>query len=94
VSTGIRFFDHMIELVARHGAFDLELQAAGDLDIDQHHTVEDVEIAWEASLQRWAASRHSSCRLFRDADGRHWAWWLSTSVGAARRSSTPRCGPA
>ena len=45
VSTGIRFFDHMLELVARHGAFDLELNARGDLDVDQHHTVEDVGIA-------------------------------------------------
>src|SRR5438094_3378584 len=44
VSTGIRFFDHMLELFARHGAFDLELDARGDLDVDQHHTVEDVGI--------------------------------------------------
>jgi len=45
VSTGIRFFDHMLELFANHGAFDLELRATGDLDVDQHHTVEDVGIA-------------------------------------------------
>jgi imidazoleglycerol-phosphate dehydratase len=45
VSTGIRFFDHMLELFAHHGAFDLELAATGDLDVDQHHTVEDVGIA-------------------------------------------------
>ena len=45
VQTGIRFLDHMLELVARHGAFDLDLQAAGDLEVDQHHTVEDVGIA-------------------------------------------------
>ena len=45
VSTGIRFFDHMLELLARHGAFDLSIQATGDLDVDQHHTVEDVGIA-------------------------------------------------
>ena len=45
VSTGIRFFDHMLELFAHHGGFDLELQATGDLDVDQHHTVEDVGIA-------------------------------------------------
>ena len=45
VSTGIRFFDHMLELVTRHGGFDLELNANGDLDVDQHHTVEDVGIA-------------------------------------------------
>src|SRR6201986_3219353 len=45
VSTGIRFFDHMLESFARHGGFDLELKCAGDLDVDQHHTVEDVGIA-------------------------------------------------
>ncbi len=45
VATGIRFFDHMLELFARHGGFDLELVANGDLDVDQHHTVEDVGIA-------------------------------------------------
>jgi imidazoleglycerol-phosphate dehydratase len=45
ISTGIRFLDHMLELFARHGAFDLELACKGDLDVDQHHTVEDVGIA-------------------------------------------------
>jgi imidazoleglycerol-phosphate dehydratase len=45
IRTGIRFLDHMLELVARHGAFDLRIAAAGDLDVDQHHTVEDVGIA-------------------------------------------------
>ena len=45
VRTGIRFFDHMLELFARHGGFDLQLDARGDLDVDQHHTVEDVGIA-------------------------------------------------
>jgi len=45
ISTGIRFFDHMLELFAKHGGFDLKLKATGDLDIDQHHTVEDVGIA-------------------------------------------------
>jgi imidazoleglycerol-phosphate dehydratase len=45
VSTGIRFFDHMLELFTRHGAFDLDLKCQGDLDVDQHHTVEDVGIA-------------------------------------------------
>jgi imidazoleglycerol-phosphate dehydratase len=45
VSTGIHFFDHMLELFARHGAFDLKLECQGDLDVDQHHTVEDVGIA-------------------------------------------------
>src|ERR1700743_1884685 len=45
ISTGIRFFDHMLDLVARHGAFDLPINATGDLDVDQHHTVEDTGIA-------------------------------------------------
>jgi imidazoleglycerol-phosphate dehydratase len=45
IATGIRFLDHMLELFARHGAFDLKLKASGDLDVDQHHTVEDVGIA-------------------------------------------------
>ncbi|MGH9374163.1 MAG: imidazoleglycerol-phosphate dehydratase HisB [Vicinamibacterales bacterium] len=45
ISTGIRFFDHMLELFTRHGGFDLRLRAKGDLDVDQHHTVEDVGIA-------------------------------------------------
>jgi imidazoleglycerol-phosphate dehydratase len=44
ISTGIRFLDHMLELFAKHGVFDLELTAQGDLDVDQHHTVEDTGI--------------------------------------------------
>ena len=52
VRTGIRFLDHMLDLVARHGALDLRIDAKGDLDVDQHHTVEDVGIALgEAVLQ-------------------------------------------
>ena len=45
VATGIRFLDHMLELFARHGGFDLRVKADGDLDVDQHHTVEDLGIA-------------------------------------------------
>jgi imidazoleglycerol-phosphate dehydratase len=45
ISTGIPFFDHMLDLVTRHGGFDLKIKATGDLDVDQHHTVEDVGIA-------------------------------------------------
>src|SRR6202165_5120274 len=44
ISTGIRFFDHMLELFTKHGGFDLKLGAAGDLEVEQHHTVEDVGI--------------------------------------------------
>ncbi len=57
VSTGIRFLDHMLELVARHGAFDLDLDAAGDLDVDQHHTVEDVGIALGEACAQALGSR-------------------------------------
>ena len=45
VRTGIRFLDHMLELFTRHGGFDLKIKATGDLDVDQHHTVEDLGIA-------------------------------------------------
>lgn len=44
ISTGVRFLDHMLELFSKHGAFDLTIDAKGDLDVDQHHTVEDVGI--------------------------------------------------
>jgi len=58
IATGVRFFDHMLELVARHGAFDLKLTARGDLDVDQHHTVEDVGIALgEAVVKALGAKR-------------------------------------
>ena len=57
VRTGIRFLDHMLELVSRHGAFDLRLAATGDLDVDQHHTVEDTGIALGETLDRALASR-------------------------------------
>src|SRR5579863_7587099 len=52
VATGIRFFDHMLELFTRHGAFDLDLRCDGDLDVDQHHTVEDVGIALGEAFDR------------------------------------------
>src|SRR5208282_4620155 len=52
ISTGIRFFDHMLELFARHGAFDLDLNIRGDLDVDQHHTVEDAGIALGEAVQK------------------------------------------
>ncbi len=51
VSTGIRFFDHMLESFAKHGGFDLDLTCQGDLDVDQHHTVEDVGIALGEAFQ-------------------------------------------
>ncbi|HJZ76945.1 MAG TPA: imidazoleglycerol-phosphate dehydratase, partial [Vicinamibacterales bacterium] len=57
VRTGIRFLDHMLELVARHGAFDLRIDAAGDLDVDQHHTVEDLGIALGEAVSQALGAR-------------------------------------
>ena len=57
VSTGIRFLDHMLELVARHGAFDLSIAVKGDLDVDQHHTVEDLGIALGEAVSQALGSR-------------------------------------
>jgi imidazoleglycerol-phosphate dehydratase len=52
IATGIGFFDHMLEQVARHGLIDLKIKAAGDLHIDQHHTTEDVGIALGQALKK------------------------------------------
>ena len=57
VRTGIRFLDHMLELVARHGGFDLTVEATGDLDVDQHHTVEDLGIALGDAVSRALGDR-------------------------------------
>jgi len=62
VSTGIRFFDHMLDLVARHGAFDLAIDARGDLDVDQHHTVEDAGIALGEAVQKALGSKRGILR--------------------------------
>jgi imidazoleglycerol-phosphate dehydratase len=62
ISTGIRFFDHMLDLVARHGAFDLRIEARGDLDVDQHHTVEDVGIAFGQAVQAALGSKKGILR--------------------------------
>src|SRR5579871_443707 len=62
VSTGIRFFDHMLELFSRHGGFDLTLKCDGDLDVDQHHTVEDVGIALGEGFDRALGDRKGILR--------------------------------
>jgi imidazoleglycerol-phosphate dehydratase len=62
VSTGIRFLDHMLELFSRHGGFDLKLKASGDLDVDQHHTVEDVGIALGEAFDRALGDRRGILR--------------------------------
>ncbi len=62
ITTGIRFLDHMLELVARHGAFDLYVDARGDLDVDQHHTVEDVGITLGEAVQKALDSKRGILR--------------------------------
>jgi imidazoleglycerol-phosphate dehydratase len=57
IRTGIRFLDHMLELVTRHGGFDLRLEATGDLDVDQHHTVEDVGVSLGEAVSKALGSR-------------------------------------
>ncbi|MEL6318936.1 MAG: imidazoleglycerol-phosphate dehydratase HisB [Pseudomonadota bacterium] len=68
VSTGVGFFDHMLEQLARHALFDLKVRAKGDLHIDDHHTVEDVGIALgraflEAFGEGKGVRRYGSCLL-------------------------------
>ncbi|HXX46542.1 MAG TPA: imidazoleglycerol-phosphate dehydratase HisB [Candidatus Acidoferrales bacterium] len=62
IATGIRFFDHMLEQVVRHGALDLDLAARGDLDVDQHHTVEDVGIALGEAVKKALGSKRGILR--------------------------------
>ncbi|MEQ1871268.1 MAG: imidazoleglycerol-phosphate dehydratase HisB [Vicinamibacterales bacterium] len=57
VTTGIRFLDHMLELFTRHGGFDLTIKATGDLDVDQHHTVEDLGIALGEAVTKALGTR-------------------------------------
>ncbi len=57
ISTGVRFLDHMLELFTKHGGFDLQLKATGDLDVDQHHTVEDVGIVLGQLFQKALGDR-------------------------------------
>jgi imidazoleglycerol-phosphate dehydratase len=62
IATGIRFFDHMLDLVARHGAFELVVEAKGDLDVDQHHTVEDVGITLGEAVAKAVGSKRGILR--------------------------------
>ena len=75
VRTGIRFFDHMLELFTRHGGFDLTLTAKGDLDVDQHHTVEDVGIVLGSILASRASLAHATRRARANALNTASTWW-------------------
>jgi imidazoleglycerol-phosphate dehydratase len=62
IDTGIGFLDHMLDLFARHGLFDLTLNAVGDLEVDQHHTVEDIGIALGEAFAAAAGDKAGICR--------------------------------
>jgi imidazoleglycerol-phosphate dehydratase len=62
VRTGIRFLDHMLETVARHGAIDLRVRAEGDLDVDQHHTVEDLGMVLGQAVSEALGTRRGIAR--------------------------------
>src|SRR4030088_2913628 len=62
ISTGIPFLDHMLTLVARHGAMDLQLTARGDLDVDQHHTVEDTGIVLGEAIKKALGAKRGILR--------------------------------
>jgi imidazoleglycerol-phosphate dehydratase len=87
ISTGIRFLDHMLELLARHGAFDLQLAVRGDLDVDQHHSVEDTGIALGEAVAAALGSR-------RGIKTSRWRSPPSISPAASMRLSTCDCGSA
>jgi imidazoleglycerol-phosphate dehydratase len=62
VSTGVGFFDHMLELLARHSLFDLDVKVSGDLHVDQHHTVEDTGIALGQAFAKALAEKRGIAR--------------------------------
>jgi imidazoleglycerol-phosphate dehydratase len=62
VQTGVGFFDHMLTLLARHSLFDLTVTADGDLEVDQHHTVEDVGICFGQALARAVGDKRGIVR--------------------------------
>ncbi|MEX1110392.1 MAG: imidazoleglycerol-phosphate dehydratase HisB [Chthoniobacterales bacterium] len=62
ITTGVGFFDHMLELFAKHGLFDLQLTAKGDLNVDAHHTVEDVGLALGQALRESLGDKKGLCR--------------------------------
>jgi len=92
ISTGIGFFDHMLDQLAKHGGFDLDITAKGDLHIDDHHTVEDTGIALgqavrqalgdKAGIRRYAASYRpmdeTLSRVTVDISGRPFLVWRVT----------------
>src|SRR5215469_11532073 len=96
ISTGIPFFDHMLDLVTRHGGFDLRLNATGDLDVDQHHTVEDVGIALGGAVNAALRSKRGILRAgyflmpMDETLAAAAVVWAGARFAWSRRSSRPR----
>ena len=101
IATGIGFFDHMLDLLARHSRIDITVKAVGDLHIDHHHTTEDVGIALGqavkqalgtmAGITRYAVDPHADGRdavAGRDRHFRAGRCWCSRSISRATRSVT------
>lgn len=63
IDTGLKFFDHMLEQIAKHGNFDLEIQCKGDLEIDEHHTIEDVAICLGDSYRKAIGDKKGIARF-------------------------------
>ena len=88
ISTGLGFFDHMLEQIARHGKIDLDIRAKGDLHIDEHHTIEDTGIALGEAFAKALADKtgmerygfalpmdESEAKVLIDFGGRNWIVW-------------------
>ena len=85
IDTSIRFFDHMLELLAKHGFFDLTIQAKGDIDIDEHHTVEDVGITMGKALHQALGEKAGSS----DSGGPRCRWMACAGHGRSQRAAIP-----
>ncbi len=71
IHTGLSFFDHMLDQIARHGQMDLKIQVRGDLEIDEHHTIEDTGIALGEAMGKALADKRGYGKIWiRFADGR------------------------